>query len=194
MPLALPRMLTRFINYFGLACVAVALLFFACKRKGKRNAEACNGKIRREVKLLTDPAAVLVDTAATFTTISQLGSISVPGEVKRETARMELEKKTYTVKCLVDKVDRERDGDYHLRLKLEDDYLIAEAANPECDYASGSAYISNFKAVYDFVKANELEGKEIFITGVAFVDVDHGYRRKQARNNLELHPILKIHF
>lgn len=34
----------------------------------------------------------------------------------------------------------------------------------------------------------------IGLIGVAFVDIDHHYARKQADNNLELHPVFDIHF
>lgn len=179
-----------YIVLFCLLSVAVPL---ACRKKGKKNPEACNGDTRREVKIMTDAAASLVDTSAVFTTIQELGALDVP-EVKSETARQEAEKKTYTVKCLVDKVKKERDGDYHIRLKSGDTYLIAESANPGCDYAASSAYLSLYKKVRDFIEANDLEGREVYITGVAFIDIDHHYKRKQAANNLELHPILDIHF
>jgi hypothetical protein len=100
----------------------------------------------------------------------------------------------YTVRCVVEEVDRKRDGDYHILLKSGDKYLIAEVPNPECDYAAGSAYVSQFRTSLEFVESNDLEGKEVEITGVAFVDIDHHYGRKQADNNIELHPVLRIRF
>jgi hypothetical protein len=188
--MAIRKFLTLLIFIF----LGYSAILFSCKKKGKKNPEACNGKGRREVKLLTDEAAAGLDTSASFTTIGALGEISVPGKVKGETGRLDLEKKTYTVKCIVDKVAKERDGDYHLRLKDGDNYLIAEAANPGCDYAASSTYHAAFETAYNFIKENDLEGKTVYVTGVAFVDIDHYYKRKQAKNNLELHPILKIHF
>ena len=95
---------------------------------------------------------------------------------------------------MVDKQSKKWDGDYHLRLKSGSDYMIVEAANPGCDYAASSPYLSTFEKVYQFIEDNDLEGKEVYVTGVAFADIDHGYKRKQAKNNLELHPILDIHF
>ncbi len=170
-----------------------AAVIFSCRKKGKRNPEACNGDTRREVKIMTDAYAAYVDTIPVFTTIEQLGELSVP-EVKSETGRQEMEKKTYTVRCLVDKVKKEWDGDLHIRLVSGENYLIAESANPGCDYAASSAFLSSFKKVRDFLDANDIEGKEVYITGVAFIDIDHHYKRKQAKNNLELHPVLDIHF
>jgi hypothetical protein len=179
---------------FLLLLLSVSFVIASCKKKGKKNSEACNGNTRREVKIMTDASATAVDTTAIFTTIENLGELEVP-DVNDETKRQEMEKKTYTVKCVVDKLKKERDGDIHLRLKSGDSYLIAESANPDCDYAANSKYLDCFKKVRGFLKENEdLEGKEVYITGVAFVDIDHHYKRKQAKNNLELHPILSIHF
>lgn len=41
---------------------------------------------------------------------------------------------------------------------------------------------------------NDLEGKVVTITGVAFIDIDHKYPRNSAENELELHPILSVKF
>lgn len=165
---------------------------FSCK-KGKNNSEACNGDARREVKLMEDALTASIDTAAIFTTIEELGALDVP-KVKGETDRQDVEMRVYTVRGVVEEVDRKRDGDYHILLKSGDKYLITEIPNPDCDYAAGSPYLSHFRTTLDFVEANDLEGKEVEITGVAFVDIDHHYKRKQADNNIELHPILRIRF
>ncbi|MBC7864506.1 MAG: hypothetical protein IAF38_16140 [Bacteroidia bacterium] len=182
-------------KYFIVAFLLIAILF-NCKKKGKNNIEACNGDTRRDVKVCIDALTSQLDTHAVFTTITSLGELSVP-DVNSETGRLDLEKKIYTVKCKIDKASKERDGDIHIRLVEGDNYLIAESANPECDYATGSIYVAAYKKVRDFLTIKDLdvlEGKEIYITGVAFVDIDHGYKRKQAKNNIELHPILDIHF
>lgn len=182
-------------RFLLLSAVLFACFFCAlsCKKKGKRNPDACNGDTRREIKLMTDASAVSVDTHAVFTTIQNLGDLSVP-EVKSETARQSVEMQVYTVYCKVDKVSREWDGDIHIRLKDGKSYLIAEAANHECDYAAASNYVSNFQQVRDWLSVNDPGNKYVYITGVAFVDIDHHYKRKQAKNNIELHPILSIHY
>lgn len=172
------------------------MLFLSCKKKGKNNPEACNGDTRREVKLCTDENSALIDTNSIHTTLKFLGDISVPDETKSETARYPLEQKTYTVTAKVDKLKKVFDGDYHIRLiDGEENYLITESSNPNCDYAATSKFLTQIKQVREFVEANEktLEGKTVTITGVAFVDINHG-KRKQAKNNIELHPILKISF
>ncbi|CAN5436402.1 hypothetical protein BH09BAC5_BH09BAC5_05960 [soil metagenome] len=169
-----------------------SLFIFSC-HKGKNNPEACNGDTRREVKLLTDVLAPTVDTIPVLTTIAALGEMDVP-EVKSETGRQTLELKTYTVTAEVDKVKNERDGDIHIRLKEGENYLITECPNPDCDYATGSAYVEIYRRIREFINSNDIEGKTVTITGVAFVDIDHHYKRKQAKNNIELHPILSISF
>lgn len=182
----------RTFKTYTLIAGTIVVFFLSCK-KGKHNSEACNGDTRRDVKLMQDVLAPTVDTVPVFTTIDDLGALSVP-EVNSSTGRQDVELQVYTVRCVVDEVDRKRDGDYHLLLKSGEKYLIAEVPNPDCDYAAGSAYVNNFRTVYDFVESNDLEGREVEITGVAFVDIDHHYSRKQADNNLELHPILRIRF
>ncbi|MGL4598768.1 MAG: hypothetical protein ACRCYO_14725, partial [Bacteroidia bacterium] len=108
--------------------------------------------------------------------------------------RQDAEKKVYTVTATVVEADRKRDGDWHILLKDGDHYLITECPNPGCEYAEASTYLSTYERINTFIKDNHLEGKTVTITGVAFIDIDHHYKRKQAKNNLELHPILDIHF
>lgn len=166
--------------------------FLACK-KGKWNKNACNGDTRREVKIMIDEKASLVNMTPISTTIIELGKLTVP-EVKSETGRQSVELQVYTVRAKVDKVDKKWDGDYHIRLVDEENYLIAECPNPGCEYASESSLNSKYKEVLEFIKNNDLEGKYVTLTGVAFIDIDHHYKRKQAPNNLELHPIVSISF
>lgn len=177
--------------YLFLFC---CLLFcVSCRDKGKNNPEACNGDTRRAVKLLTDVEAAQIDTIPVLSSVADLNAFAVP-DVKSETGRQQVEMKVYTVTAEVDKVKKERDGDFHIRLVDGDNYLITECPNPECDYAQGSAYAAVYERVRSFIEANDLEGKRVTITGVAFVDIDHHYKRKQAKNNIELHPILAIRF
>lgn len=171
----------------------VLLFVFAACKKGKNNPEACNGDTRREVKLLIDAAAPTIDTTVIDISLTAIGELDVP-EVKSETGRQDIEKKIYRVRAEVDKVKKAPDGDWHVRLKDGDNYLITECPNPDCVYAEGSAYVNTYKQIKAFIEANDLEGKTVTITGVGFVDIDHYYARKQAKNNMELHPILSISF
>lgn len=142
---------------------------------------------------MTDEKSAEVNLVPETTTIKTLGELTVP-EVKTDTERQEVEKQLYTVRCKVDKVKREHDGDYHIRLVDGEDYLIAECPNPNCSYAQASPLLDRYRDVYFFIENNYLEGKEVTITGVAFVDIDHHYKRKQAKNNMELHPVVFISF
>jgi hypothetical protein len=170
------------------------VLSFSCKNKGKNNSKACNGNTRREVKLCIDDSKFLIDTTPILTTISGIEAIET-SKVKWKTPRLDLEKKTYTITAIVDKVKKENDGDLHVRLKDNlGKYIICEAANQNCMYASGSRFFSEFIEVNDFLNSNDIEGKTVTITGVAFVDIDHGFNQKGTRNRIELHPILKISF
>jgi hypothetical protein len=172
--------------------VLFAVAMFSCK-KGKRNSEACNGDTRREIKVLIDANVGNINFISDTSTVTALGELSVP-EVKSSTGRQNVELQVYTVTAKVDKCDKKWDGDYHIRLVENDNYLITECPNPGCSYAQLSNYLSQYKNVRDFIEKNDLEGKTVTITGVAFVDIDHKYKRKQAKNNLELHPILDIRF
>lgn len=141
---------------------------------------------------MVDDLASEVDTNAIVTTIEAMGKLEVP-EVKSETPRQEVEKQVYTVTGTVNKLKRYRDGDYHLRLEDEDgNYLITEVPNPDCKYAVDSEFANTYEELVTYIEANVSEGQTITVTGVSFVDIDHKYKRKQAENNIELHPILKI--
>jgi hypothetical protein len=169
-------------------------LLSQCAKKGKNNPDACNGNTRREVKILIDAASSEIDTVPIVTTIVDMGLIEVPDDVDSDTKRLDIEKQVYTVTGTVDKIKRYRDGDYHIKLVDDNEnYIITEAANPGCTYVEESNFLQTFKDIEAFIEANDIEeGQVITITGVAFVDIDHYYKRDQAANNMELHPILKI--
>lgn len=170
------------------------LLLLSCN---KDRSESCNGNTRREIKLMIDDLASTVDTAVIDISIKEIGQIEVP-EVKKETPRQDVEKKVYRVTGTINKIKQYRDGDIHIRLDDgNDNYIITEIPNPGCVYAASASMLNEWNQAISFVKANgfeDLEGKTVTITGVAFVDIDHHYKRKQAENNMELHPIIKIEF
>lgn len=168
----------------------------ACGKSDNKEDDSCNGNTRRDVKVLIDDAVSEIDTIPILTTIDSIGNIEVI-EPKKETPRQAIEKKTFTVTGTVDKVKQYRDGDYHIKLIDENEnYIITEVPNPGCEYAQESAYLSTYITVRDWIESreDELEGKTVTITGVAFIDIDHYYKRDQAKNNIELHPILKISY
>lgn len=168
------------------------VLILSC-HKGKNNPNACNGNNRRELKLLTDDKVGSINFEADTITITEIGNLEVP-KVKGETPRQNVELQLYTVIAKVDKASKESDGDYHIRLVENGNYLITEIPNPGCSHAEASNYLLYYENAKYFIEHNEIEGKTVTITGVAFVDIDHHYKRKQAKNNIELHPIIAISF
>jgi len=175
--------------------LGIVLIHFSCGKSNGTNTD-CNGNTRREIKVLIDDLVSDIDTISILTTIDSIGKIEVI-EPKKSTPRQSIETKTFTVTGTVEKVKQYRDGDYHIKLiDNNDNYIITEVPNPECEYAQQSSYLATFVEVYKFIEENEddLEGKTLTITGVAFIDIDHYYKRDQADNNIELHPILKISF
>ena len=151
----------------------------------------CNGDTRREVKLLIDGASSEINFSPIVATIDSLENISAT-EPHSDTPRMSVEKQVYTVTGEVQKVKRYHDGDYHVRLKVGDSYINTEVPNPDCKYLANSTRKDLFRDIVSFIQTNDLEGKTVTVTGVAFIDINHHYKRKQAKNNIELHPILDI--
>lgn len=167
-----------------------------CK-KGKNNPDACNGSsTRREIKICTDAAAIDIDTTAIITDVASIGSMDVP-EAHKDIERQDIEKKVFTITAKVHKVSNYRDGDW--KIKLTDGngkYINCESPNMGCEYIADSRFYNEMNTVRDWVMENkdDLEGKTVTVTGVAFIDIDHRYPRNAAENELEIHPILDIHF
>ena len=164
-----------------------------CSKKGRNNEQACNGNTRRPVKICTDESVNMIDTNIVDISVLDFGELEVP-IVDKETPRQSVEMQVYRITGIIDKVKRYRDGDYHIRLTDgHDNYVITEAANPDCDFAFSSVFIEKFREIESLIETSNLqEGDTISVIGVSFVDLDHHYKRKQAKNNLELHPILKL--
>lgn len=169
---------------------------FSCN-KGKNNPESCNGSsTRRDIKLVIDDAAMDVDTIPIIATIDSLGSLDLP-KAKKDLERQEIEKHVFTVTGTVKKLTKYRDGDYHIKLEDENENFInCESPNFGCSYAPDSRFFEEFKVVRAFVEEHkdDMVGKTVTISGVAFIDLDHKYPRNAAPNEIELHPILDIHF
>lgn len=175
---------------------ALSFTVIACK-KGKNNTESCNGKsTRRDVKLCTDEAASEINTTPIAIGVAEIGALSVP-EIEKEDPRQDAEKTVYTITATVHKLSKHRDGDWKVKLTDGNDkYVNCENPNPGCEYAKSSPYYNEFLSVREWIEMHKdsLEGKTVTVTGVAFIDIDHKYPRNAAENELELHPILSIHF
>ena len=176
--------------------ILIVLLLGSCK-KGKNNENACNGSsTRRDIKICIDDASSEIDTIPIITNVDSIGSISVP-ESDKNSARQYIEKFTFTITAEVHKLSKHKDGDWKVKLTDGNDKFInCEAPNMGCTYISGSIFYGKMETSRNWIEANkdDLEGKTVTITGVAFIDIDHKYPRNAAENELELHPILDIHF
>jgi len=176
--------------------IIILLITFACN-KGKNNDDSCNGSsTRREIKLAIDDDAIEIDTIPTVTTVDSLGALNLI-KAKSDTKRQAIEKKIFTVTALVDKVSKYRDGDYKVKFISDNgNYLNCEFPNIGCSHAKSSRYYEQLKTVRAFIEQNkdDLEGKFVTITGIAFIDIAHNYPRKAPKNQIELHPVLDISF
>ncbi|UKN00976.1 hypothetical protein K6119_14670 [Paracrocinitomix mangrovi] len=173
-----------------------SFMLLACN-KGKNNDDSCNGSsTRRDIKIGIDTAAHLIDTIPIVTTVDSIGSIDVP-EADKESVRMEIEKRTFTITAKVHKLSKHRDGDWKVKLTDGNDkYVNCESPNMGCEYISNSIFYDKMEKVRLWIETNKdsLEGTTVTITGVAFIDIDHKYPRNAAENEIELHPILDIHY
>ena len=176
--------------------ICFLLLSYSCA-KGKDNPAACNGKnTRREIKIVTDVFANEIDTIPIITNVTEIGALKVP-ESNKNSARQDIEKKVYQITAEVHKVSQHRDGDWKIKLTDGDDHFInCESPNLGCAHIGSSIFYDEMLKSRKWILANkaDLEGKTVTITGIAFIDIDHKYPRNAAENELELHPILDIHF
>lgn len=181
---------------FKFIFVLTTLTFLSCK-KGKNNPESCNGKnTRREIKIAIDAEASQIDTIPIITTVSEIGSLSVP-EADKDSQRQSVEKRVYQITAKVHKVSKHFDGDWKVKLTDGNDkYINCESPNMGCTYIKESRFYDEMESVRDWIEVHkdELCGKTVTITGVGFIDIDHRFPRNAAENEMELHPILDIHY
>lgn len=159
--------------------------------------DSCNGEsTRRNIKIAIDDDAFSIDTIPIITTVDSIGAISVV-EADKETIRQDIEKKVFSITATVHKVSDHRDGDLKVKLTNGNDkYINCESPNPDCEYINNSRFFKQIQTTHKWIEDHydELEGKTVTITGVAFIDIDHKYPRNAAENELELHPIIDIHY
>ena len=185
------------MKYFSLLfSICILLLSPGCK-KGKNDPDSCNGKnTRREVKLAIDSLAVDIKTVPIITTVDSIGSISL-SEVSISSTRQDIEKQVFTITAEVHKLSKHRDGDWKVKLTDGNDKFVnCESPNMGCQYVKNSIFYTEMDVVRNWIEDNkdDLVGKTVTITGVAFIDIDHKYPRNAAENEIEIHPILDIHF
>ncbi len=183
-------------SYYLLITLCLFVVAPSCK-KGKKNPAACNGSnTRREVKLATDVASNEIIVTPIITSVDSIGSFSVP-EINTDSDRQDVEKLVFTITAKVHKLSKHRDGDWKVKLTDGNDkYVNCECPNWGCEYITGSRFLPEIKTVRAWIDEHHehLEGKTVTVTGVGFIDIDHKYPRNAAENEMELHPILDIHF
>lgn len=161
----------------------------------------CGGVERWTIKVLTDAQAAAVNYTPVVTTIADLIAIPTPDPPNPNASRIAgIEYQTYSVTCKITIKKNEDDNDFHLVLKDGNKTLIGEVPDPACYAAGLSVHNSEYVSARNWVNAHIASGNvynvnlpEVVVTGVAFVDPPHG-QTGAAPNNIELHPILDIHF
>lgn len=183
-------------KYILIISLLFALVGSSCK-KGKNNPESCNGSsTRREVKLTIDNGAVDISPVVTVIGVKEFGELDVP-VTNKDSERQSLEKQLFTITAKVHKLSKHRDGDWKVKLTDENDHFVnCEAPNTGCKYFVDALFADKMKTAREWIESeqNNLEGRTVTITGVGFIDIDHKYPRNAALNNLEIHPILEIHY
>jgi hypothetical protein len=161
---------------------------------------SCGGVERWSVKVLTDAAAGTVNFTPSVTTITNLVNIVTPTPSSTMPRYAGIEDKTYSVTCNITIKKAETDNDYHLVLSDGINTMIGEIPDPTCSAAASSTHVNQYIAARNFVNANIASGNvynvnipPVVVYGVAFIDPPHG-QTGAAPNNLEIHPILDIHF
>ena len=161
---------------------------------------ACGGTELWSLKVLTDPAATTVNYTPVASTVAALVALTTPTPSTTMPRTAPVETTTYIITCNITIKKTESDNDYHLVLSDGTHTLIGEIPDPNCTAALTSAHKSQFAAAKAFIDANIASGNvmsvnigQVTVTGVGFIDPPHG-QTGAAPNNLELHPILDIHF
>lgn len=161
---------------------------------------SCTGVERWSLKVLVDAAANTVNYTPLTSTITSLATMTTPTPSTTAPRIAGLEDKTYKVTCNITIKKDEDDNDYHLVLSDGTYTLVGEVPDPYCAPAASSSHVNEYLAARQFIDAhipsgnvNNVSIPAVVVTGVAFLDPPHGQTGK-APNNIELHPILDIHF
>jgi hypothetical protein len=179
--------------------VLVGVRLFAQEEEGAGKT-TCGGTERWSLKVLTDAGATSVNYTPVAATVTTLGSISTPSVTSSEARITGIEFTTYRLNCNIIAKRDESDNDYHLTITDNFHTMVGEIPDPVCSQAASSSHVSEFIAARNFVDTYVGTGDHpsviiapVVVTGVAFVDIPHGVSGA-APNNMEMHPILDIHF
>lgn len=170
------------------------------KEEENYKSPTCGGVERWSQKVLTDALANTINFTGSVTTIASLVNIVTPTPSTTMTRYPGIEDKTYSVTCNITIKKSETDNDYHLVLSDGVHTLIGEIPDPVCSSAASSSHVSQYIAARNFIDAHIASGNvfnvnipSVVVYGAAFIDPPHG-QTGAAPNNLEIHPILDIHF
>jgi hypothetical protein len=170
-------------------------------------AESKCGSNRWDVKTLSD--AKDVSFTPTPTTVEKLVKVKKPDNprIGPKTPRQSpVEFTTYRLRARLMQTGREGDSDIHLVIAppgKTSPQMIVEFPAKECldrlSKVKRKASMNGAWKKFDTAcgalpkKFHPLQG-EAEITGVGFLDIVHGRTRGQARNGIELHPVLKFDY
>ncbi|HEV7230302.1 MAG TPA: T9SS type A sorting domain-containing protein [Bacteroidia bacterium] len=166
----------------------------------RANSMNCGGTERWSVKVLVDAAVSQINFTPVTMTVSQMVALSTPTPSTTMARTAPVETTTYTTNCTITIKKAETDNDYHLVLYDGTHTMIGEIPDPACSAAASSAYVSKYVAARNFIDAHIASGNvssvnipPVVVTGVGFIDPPHG-QTGAAANNMEIHPIIDIHF
>jgi len=150
------------------------------------------GYDRWPVKILADKDRGEVDQKAVDTTVAKLVAIPIHEVRYPYDRRLKPEEVTvYRVSAKLVAIKHEQDSDVHVIIqglhqpKLQ---MIVEIPAPEC--AEGTGHEDDYRKARAALSKIPI-GSTIEVTGVGFFDFLHS-STGQARNGIELHPVLKI--
>jgi hypothetical protein len=172
-------------------------LAYQCHRAGGTQTPTC-GVEAWAVKTLSDSAAHEIDLRPRLTTVEKLASLRAPGNIGTRMPGAEMRTWRIRVRLLWQKL--EGDSDVHLVLAdpTTGRTMIAELPSSACVGAAAAVAAQMASARSALARAcgppttsfTRLSGTAT-IDGVAFFDFPHG-QRGAARNEVELHPVLRF--
>ena len=175
-------------------------------------ASADCGKFRWSIKTLNDKDTFKINFNVKDVTVKDLSKIpnNYGSNIRKEPCRLKEETQAYRIKCKILAYKQEEDKDIHLIIcDLNDSTstMVAEIPNPnECPDIKKSVYAKLFndarlcfqdllknKKILKKFNWNFLNAPTVEIIGISFFDYHSGTQPSgNAKNSMEIHPVLKI--
>lgn len=177
-------------------------LFFCISISYSLFGQPCGGIERWDVKVLADEEAKNINFNSINTTVESLRSFKVK-KISGDDSRQGIEFKTFKVKAFILFYRHEKDGDLHIVIADKPNSkktMIIEVPGVECKLVKKSGFAKKYKKIWDTIKENTVGRKKkdhfvkvrkFTITGIAFIDFNHG-QKGRSPNSLELHPIISL--